>query len=153
MDSFNKAKNAVSISISVTVSKAVRSSNSSAREFSPSSPWRRNSFAFPLPTLAASPSRASPCDQRGIPPWNPRLICCINQRKFAYSSARSPPRQTVPARLRMASSSADLTENASRFWKCLRKRLIWIILVSSFEDKKREGILRFLPFISFYSYS
>ncbi|MBN1272636.1 MAG: hypothetical protein JXB26_10245 [Candidatus Aminicenantes bacterium] len=36
--------------------------------------WRGNSSAFPLPTVAslpASPSRASLCDQRGIPPWNP----------------------------------------------------------------------------------
>ena len=49
-------------------------------------PRRGNSFAFPLPTLAllrlrlsASPSRAGPsllpCDQGGIPPLQPPLIC------------------------------------------------------------------------------
>jgi hypothetical protein len=50
----------------------------------PLSPFRRSL------KLAASPSRASPCDQRGTPHWNPRLICCPNQSKYTYSSARSP---------------------------------------------------------------
>jgi hypothetical protein len=84
--------------------------------YSPSTPRRGNSSAFPLPTfaslrcwLSASPSRASPCDQRGIPPWNSRLICCTNQSKSAYSSARSPLRGTMPARLRMASYPDCLT--------------------------------------------
>jgi hypothetical protein len=40
-------------------------------------PWRGNRFAFPLPTLPLPPLlgrfKAS-CDQRGIPPWNPRCF-------------------------------------------------------------------------------
>ncbi len=57
--------------------------------------------AFPLPTFAslpASPSRASLCDQRGLPPWNP-LICLRKSKscsiRSSLSSSRSRARSTL----------------------------------------------------------
>jgi hypothetical protein len=46
------------------------------------SPFQRSPFGF-----TASPSRASPCDQRGIPPWNPQQRfskrCCSSRESDA----------------------------------------------------------------------
>jgi len=69
--------------------------------------WR-GKHNFPLPTLVlwtrCLPFSGSALRPRGsYPPWNSRLICFTNPSKSAYSSARSPLRGTMPARLRMTS--------------------------------------------------
>ena len=77
--------------------------------------WR-GKHNFPLPTLVlwtrCLPFSGSALRPRGTyPPWNSRLICFTNPSKSAYSSARSPLRGTMPARLRMTSEPPSLPES------------------------------------------
>ena len=75
------------------------------------------SFAFPLPTVAslrASPSRTSSCDQRGLPPWNPRCFACANQPtrfELGLRSSLLSVEKPCPLRPRRTSSSNTLASS------------------------------------------
>jgi hypothetical protein len=78
-------------------------------ETAPLSPFQRS---FDLRSDSLPPLlRLHPATKGAYPLGTPRPICCTNQSKYTYSSARSPLRETMPARLRMASSPDRLTSN------------------------------------------